>query len=324
MIEETPEVSKEETPEEVAARLSTPVEIPVKVKKVKKVKAEKVESASTTETGIYFLDAKDAIERFKLPKDETDLHWDAKMNNPVPQGLIDTLASEGWDPSMPLRVNKEDCITNGRTKMRALPEAVKLAAKLKLPPIRVPFIVIDEDDDKAMRSGVRLNFQVQHIDPITVMHTVDAYFTRGLTEADAAHDMGISTKKALEFYSLRELDKESQKAVQKGEVSVAAALAALHHPANQANKIIKDLAEKGKKVSVTDVKRAASTGGTVGASARPSVKQLQAKVAELEATNITGAKGKLVIDAATAALEAAMDSRKMDKLIAALEKLAHA
>src|SRR4051812_22295284 len=34
-----------------------------------------------------------------LPEDENDPHWDPKLRNPVPEGLVDGLAEFGWDES---------------------------------------------------------------------------------------------------------------------------------------------------------------------------------------------------------------------------------
>jgi ParB-like chromosome segregation protein Spo0J len=202
-------------------------------------------------------------------------------------------------------------------------EADKRRKANKLPPLDIPYIVTDEDYVTAKRSGRRLNLHIQHIDPITLGQEIQgAMFNEGLTEAEVAHDVGLSVKEVQEHLSLLDLPSKVQALVKAGKLTVKAALALTHEDAKRVEAVAERLvaaAEKVGRVGAAAAKQISS--GTERGVTRMSPKGVQAMIEEIKGTVFTGMKVKAAADGAVLALEAYLDNRKAAKLISKLQEV---
>lgn len=274
--------------------------------------------------------------RLVLPKDESDFNWDYKMEIPVPEVVNTSLAVEGWDESMPLKVVKlpgDDklYVVNGRTKLRSIPEVNKRRKKNKLPPIQIPWkLDTKRSPTQAVLQGYRLNAAVQHIDPITTAKEIqrllgtpkDENSDEIITEGDLAPLFGMTVKEIQEHYALLRLPAKVQKLVAEERMTVSAALALVHLDESKvedaAAKIVA-VAESQGRVTHAAAKQAAGTRGSGTDRMTPkSVKQL---VKELKAADVKGKHGGQVRRAAILALETYLDADKADDFWDALAKL---
>src|SRR5882724_3937493 len=189
---ETPQEVKQETPE------TNPE--PEVTKKVTKLKAS-LKAKHKPEFGDLEISYRD-YDRVVLPESEEDPHWDPKLKNPVPEGLVEGMAEFGWDPSskavaIVLKSGKLE-IVHGKTRWRALEKANRIRKSNGLDPIVAYLRVIKEDEGdldeaiKNMRLNVRLNRHVQEIDPMTLAESIYRALSSGQEERQVAKDHAIS------------------------------------------------------------------------------------------------------------------------------------
>lgn len=324
----TPEISQSKPAPEVPAPKPAP--------KAAKPKASKPKAPEATYPTIDSGNPKE-FARFILPKDESSVNWDYKMEIPVPQGLIDTLSVEGWDESMPVKVKLDPdtgnlVVFNGRTKLRAVPEVNKRRAKHKLPPLQIPYAIeTKRNDTAAVLQGHRLNYQTQDIDPITTAKEIQRLLgvpkdptnpeSDVLTEADLTSVFNLSVKEIQEHYALLQLPPKVQKLIAEGRMTVSAALELVHLDASKvedaAAKIVAVAESGGQATREAARKAAGKTSGTD----RMSPKDVKQLVKELKAADIKGKHGGQVRRAAILALETYLDADKAEEFWGKLNDL---
>lgn len=322
---------QEAKPEEPKAAEEKATEEPKPAKQARKPKAEAEEQAEQPK--VIWVDSadEDAMSRIVLATKEDDVLWDSKMLLPVPPRLINGLRQHGWDASMPLRCLKrgEDWyISQGRTKWRAVPKVNALRKKDKLPPLRIPVMVFESEDEiAASRAGRRLNAHVQDVDPITKAKDIVRDLSMGLSEQDAADDNGVTVEELHGYLLLVNEDllpEGVQKLVQQGLISFGAAVEfarlAKEKNASEITKMAEDvatMASGGLKVTTAHVKKAAGKGGdTVKKS------DLKQWILDLQSDKYTGKHGEAVTLAAITVMEVWFGTRSLASAKMALNKLA--
>lgn len=304
-------------------------------KAVKKSKASKPKS--TQALGDLDIGPKE-YDRVVLPEGEDDPHWDPKLKNPVPEGLIEGMAEFGWDPSSrAVAIPTEDGklkIVHGKTRWRALEKANRLRRANKLEAIVAHLTVVEEDEGnldevvRNMRLNVRLNRHVQEIDPMTLAESVVRALSTGQDERQVAKDHAISVNDLHGYLLLTDEDKcpaPVQEMLRQGQISFTAAL----ELARRADKMSKSeltasaeqiakVAAGGLKVTASQVKKAA--GVTEGGPATQ--KEKKQFILDLQSGELRGKMGEACKWAAIVAMEVGLGTRTIDSAWSALGKLA--
>lgn len=264
MSEQVPEIpaTKEEEPK---AEHKEP-----KAKRQKKVQPAHVEATGE----IIEIDTGDAkqFDRVVLPESEDDPHWDPKLKNGVPEGLVENLAELGWDPSMAIIAVREGDklkVAHGKTRWRAIEKANRLRQKAGLPALVARVCVSDEapDDDQAilrnMERNVSLNYSVQDVDPMTTAESVARLLSAGIEEKTVAkrHNMTVNDLHGhLLILDTQKCPESVQELLRERKISFTAAL---------------ELARRSEKMSASELTQAAEQ---IAKAAAGGVKQTTAQV----------------------------------------------
>ena len=303
----------------------------------KKAKPAKVKKAAPT-LGDVDVPAKD-YDRVVLPADENDPHWDPKLRNPVPEGLVEGLAEFGWDPSsravaIPVEGGKLKII-HGKTRWRALEKANKLRSKLGEDPIVARLHVVPEtgDDEQAiinnMRLNVRLNRHVQEMDHMTIAESGFRSLSAGQDEKTVAKDLAVSVNDLhahMIFLDEAQFPKVAQDALREGKLTYSAAQEIARQGKDKTKAEIIELVEKtvkattlGAKITSKDVQRAAGKGGEEHPATKKEIKQF---LLDLQSDPAEGKQGYGATWGAIVAIEMCLGTRSMKQAVAAIAKIA--
>lgn len=200
------------------------------VAKARKASAPKAKGGQFIEIGPSDYD------RVVLPDDENDPHWDPKLRNPVPEGVVESLADFGWDPSsraIAINKGKKLEIIHGKTRWRALEKANKHRKAAGLDPIVAQLLVVDEDaaDEEAvlvnMEKNATLNYGVQRIDPMTTAESITRMLSAGRDEKTVAKRHSVTVNDLHGYLLLTDENKcppKVQEMLREGLISFTAAL----------------------------------------------------------------------------------------------------
>lgn len=330
------ETPKDEIVQDTVAKANEVLKDPEVTKKAKKAVKKSAAKHVAKEPEVLAIGPKQ-YDFVVLPEDENDPHWDPKLRNPVPEGLVDGLAEFGWDESsqaVAIREGSKIKIIHGKTRWRAIEKANKIRAKNKLDPIVAWVRVEDEDpgDDAAiltnMRRNVRLNRHVQEIDPMTLAESITRALSAGLEEKQVAQDHAVTVNDLHGYLLLTDEDKcppKVQELLREGKISFAAAL----ELARRADKMTKGeltaaaenvakVAAGGIKITAAQVKKAAGVGDEHPATQ----KERKQFILDLHSGKLAGKMGDAVKWAAIIATEVGLGSRSVDGAWEALDKIA--
>lgn len=277
-------------------------------------------------------------DRIVIPDSEDDPHWDPKLRNPVPEGLIHGLAEFGWDPSMAgvvIREGKDQLkIVHGKTRWRALEKANKLRKAEGKDPIEAHFLIVDETADDIesvifnMRRNTRLNRQVQEIDPMTLAESIVRSLSAGIEEKQVAQDHAVSVNDLHGYLLITDEDKcppKVQELLRNGDISFAAALELARRAGNMTKGELTQSAEQiakaaagGVRITSAQVKKAAGVGDDHPATQ----KERKQFVLDLHSSDLHGKIGDAVKWAAIVATEIGLGTRSVDSAWKALDQIA--
>lgn len=307
-----------------------------KAKKPKKAKALKA-------TKIHFkLGDLDLTEKeygkVVIPSDENDPHWDPKLKNAVPEGLVEGMAEFGWDPSsravaIPVEGGKFKII-HGKTRWRALEKANKLRQKLGEEPIIARLHVVSETgDDEAtiitnMRRNVRLNRHVQEIDHMTLAESMFRALSSGQEEKQVAKDHAVTVNDLhahMIFMDESQFPAAAQEALREGKLPYAAAQEIARQSKDRTKAELLELVEKtvkaanlGAKLSTKDVQRAAGKGGEEHPATKKEIKQA---ILDVQSDPVEGKQGYGATWGFIVAVEMCLGTRSMKQAMNALAKI---
>jgi DNA-binding CsgD family transcriptional regulator len=330
-VNETPEakVSETEAPIENDAQLEAAEE--KAAKKSKKSKPKKPEAKFKVGQRIHVTSLKQRDE-FRVPEDEEDPHWDPKLKNPVPEGVVDSLVDFGWDETQAALALTDGTLVHGRTRWRALSKADTIRKNNKLGHVE-PWVVITEektieDAVHLMERNVTLNFSVQDIDPMTKAESIYRLMSAGVDDKTNAKRHNCSVNDVHGYVLLLDEDKcppNVQEMLRAGQISFTAALELARKAESmtkaelsQAAEQIAKISSGGLKVTAAQVKRAAGVEGS-GPATQKEKKQL---ILDLQSGELRGKFGEACKWAAIVALEVGLGTRTVDSAWSALGKLA--
>lgn len=281
--------------------------------------------------------AKD-VGKYLLPEDESDPYWDAKMKLDVPQSVVDSLATDGWDASM-AAIAKRDAdgklhLAHGRTRWRALEKANRERAKEKLPPVE-PYVLIEDEDDTpegtltSIMRGMRLNLNIQKVDPMTLAEDIVRLLSAGADEKAVAKVAGISVSDLHGYLLLTDESKcppAVQELLREGHISFTAALELARKAENMSASDMKQAAEQiakvsagGVKITSAQVKKAAN----VKDNDQPATqKEKKVLMLSLQSADLKGKGGEAAKWAAIVAMEVGLGTRTIDSFWTALDSIA--
>lgn len=276
-------------------------------------------------------------DRVVLPDSEDDPHWDPKLKNPVPEGVVESMSAFGWDPSsraLAIPVGDKLKIIHGKTRWRALEKANRLRRAEKKDAIVAKLHVVAEDESDLdavihnMRKNVVLNRAVQTIDDMTLAESIVRALSSGQEERQVAKDHAISLNDLHGYLLLTDESKcppAIQEMLREGKISFAAATelarkaesmtkAEMTHAAEEIAKAIAG----GLRVTSAQVKKAAGVQSD-GPATNKAKKQL---ILDLQSGQLKGKFGEQVKWAAIIAMEVGLGTRTVDSFWSAIGKLA--
>lgn len=271
-------------------------------------------------------------DEFRVPEDEEDPHWDPKLKNPVPEGLITSLADFDWDETQAALALTDGTLVHGRTRWRALPKADVLRKNDKLGHVE-PWVIITEEKSledaiHLMERNVTLNFSVQDIDPMTKAESIYRLMSAGVDDRTNAKRHNCTVNDVHGYVLLLDEDKcpaNVQEMLRAGQISFTAALELARKAESmtkaelsQAAEQIAKAASGGFKVTAAQVKRAAGVEGT-GPATQKEKKQF---ILDLQSGELRGKFGEACKWAAIVASEVGVGTRTVDSAWSALGKLA--
>lgn len=271
-------------------------------------------------------------EHFKIPADEQDPHWDAKLKNPVPDGLVDNLADFDWDETHAALALPDGTLVHGRTRWRALEKADRLREKAKLGHVQPWVVITDEKTQEEivhnMERGISLNYSVQDIDPMTKAESIYRLASAGVDDKTNAKRHNVSVNDLHGYYLILDESKcppEIQELLRTGMMPLSAALELARKAESmtkgelvQAAEQIAKVAAGGLKVTAAQVKRAAGVEGT-GPATQKERKQLilDLQSGELRGKQAEGAKWGAILMA-----EVGLGTRTVNSFWSAISKVA--
>lgn len=300
----------------------------VKAPKAKKTKAKKTEVQAKTESKpASIIENFTDYDKLKLPKDDSDPHWDPRMEMDVPEGLIQAMVDDNTLVSI---LNVEEgpdgtyLFQDGRTRFRALPEVNKLRKKAGKEPFAFTLAVHAASEDSiegaknVLLRGMRANVRMD--DPPTVFAAqCQRWLSADIGEQEICATQGISAPTLHAYLGLLDLPKGVQKLVDDGVISRTAALALTkldEGKVQAAADAMAAAARAGQKVTAKDIARVAGASETVA-----TAKQKKQWILDLQSCKFAGKHGAVVNFAAIVALEVAMGTRSIDQAMAALDRL---
>lgn len=310
----------------------------VKVKKTKK-QAPKVKSGERIQ-----VDPKD-YDLYQVPeaKDEGNAYFDAKVKNPVPDGLVHSLADHDWDETQAASVKRAKdgtlWVEHGQTRWRALPKANALRRKAGLPPVRPWVIVTDEDDSiegaqATIMRTLRLNNDVQDVDPVTLAENLVRAASAGVDEKTLAKIESVgSVEKLHGLFALHSFLNDTEKCpesfkehVRDGTVSMAAAMELIRKSEklskgelDKAVQQVATMAAGGVRITAEKAKQAA--GGANEDKPATRREKLQALIDLSASDKLTGKFSGPTRDAAMVAIELAIGTRTLAQFWTAIGKI---
>lgn len=266
-------------------------------------------------------------DKLKLPKDESDPHWDPRMEMEVPEGLINAMVEDNETVSV-LNVeegpNDTYLFQDGRTRFRALPEVNKQRKKAGKAPFAFTLAVFPPTEDsiegaksillRGMRANVRMD------DPPTVFSLqCQRWLSADISEQEICATQGITAPTLHAYLGLLDLPKGVQKMVDDGTISRSAALALTKLDEGKVQAAADAMAaavKAGQKVTAKDIARVAGADDKVA-----TAKQKKQWILDLQSCKFAGKHGSVVNFAAIVAMEVAMGTRSIDQAMAALDRL---
>lgn len=294
-------------------------------------KPRKPKKARKPEAGIRYQDVDTGkpgeLAKLVLASDDGDPRWDPGLLVKLDPDFVRNIAENGIDvdldvteaPPFPKGAYPAGSfgINDGRSRVRAIPEANKLRKAKGLPPLVVGLKIRERDDLESMRAAARLNAQRKQEDAITIGRKAQRFLDMNLTEQEIAKDLGIKTEQVHTYVSLLQLPEAVQQAILRGEVSVtAAATISRLDPKEIERRTNEHIAAKKRGDKGGSRKALASSGPD-----RLTAKGIKTLIDELkEEEKKASSKDCSRYEAARYALETVLDARKRDGLWAKLTK----
>lgn len=303
-------------------------ETPAPVTETPKAETEdkpKKKKQTVNEPKIIRLDTGKHLSRLLLPEGPEDPHWDPRMELEVPEALIESMASEDLPTTIQVVEVREDQyrIVDGRTRVRAVPEANKLRKKRGLPPVVLTLAVVDapEDDRVILMRGLRSNVRMDS-PPTVLAQEISRWLDADISEEEICKSLHIDLKRLHGLVSLLNLPKSVQKLVDSGTVSLTAALNLTKLDAGKVEDAAQKLAHAakiGQKVTSETVKKVSGADPNKRPATAKEKKQF---ILDLQSGKLAGKHGEAVAWAAIVAMEMALGTRSKDDTIEALDTLA--
>lgn len=288
--------------------------------KAKKAKAEKPVTERVYKT--FHLDTGDETQfkQFHLAKSEEDPYWDHRQTLDVPVSVIQSLVDE-VEPSL-IKVVKdgdEYKVWDGRTRLRAVPEANRQRKKLGKKPVHFIVAVTDppEEISDVIKGSIRSNIRMEDPPTVLAMH-ISRALAADVTEEWLCKTLDMPSKKLHEYLALLDLPKKVQAHVDDGTISIAAALALTKLDEKDVEAAAEKLAaaaKVGKRVSAAAV--APKTGEVVATK-----KEIKQFALNLEGDPFAGKHGSEVSKALVLGIELCMGMRSIPQTTAAATRLA--
>lgn len=326
-MNETPEVEAEAL-EDLKKGAEAGIEQPPQKKHTKKAKKPEAKFKVGQRIHVSFKQR----DEFRVPEDEEDPHWDPKLKNPVPEGVVDSLADFDWDESQAALALPDGTLVHGRTRWRALGKADTIRKNNKKGPVEPWVIIVEEksleDAVHLMERNTTLNYSVQDIDPLTKAESIYRLMSAGVDDKTNAKRHNCTVNDVHGYVLLLDEDKcppNVQEMLRAGQISFTAALE-LARKAEQMTKAeltqaaeqIAKISSGGLKVTSAQVKRAAGVEGT-GPATQKEKKQL---ILDLQSDELQGKFGETVKWTGIIAMEVGLGTRTVGSFWTAARKLA--
>lgn len=271
----------------------------------------------------FHLDTGDEAQfkEFHLAKSEEDPYWDHRQTLDVPAAIVQSLVDEE-EPSLIKVVAEGDGykVWDGRTRLRAVPEANRQRKKLGKKPLRFIIAVTDppEEVSEVIKGSIRSNIRMEDPPTVLAMH-VSRALAADVTEEWLCKTLDMNAKKLHEYLALLDLPKKVQAHVDDGTISIAAALALTRLDEKDVEAAAEKLAaaaKVGKRVSAADV---APKKGDDKVATKKEIKQF---ALDLDSDPFAGKHGEAVTKAIILGIELCMGLRSIPQAIAAANRIA--
>lgn len=286
-------------------------------KKAKKVKIA-IDKAKEAKY-LRFDTATEDVKKLVVAKDEDDPFWDARLNLDIDEGLVESMADES-EPATIKVVEQADGtykVWDGRSRVRALPDANRLRKKAGKAPIVLTLAVcepVSDEPGEIIKGSIRANIRVDS--PPTVL-AMDV--SRALA-ADVAEDwlcrhLKMTSGKLHEYLALLDLPKSIQKHVDDGTISIKAALALTKLDEKEVEAAAEKLAQAakvGKKVTTGDVVKKSDADEKVATK-----KEIRQYVLDIQSDPFAGKHGQAVVKGMILMAEVCLGFRSIKQATAA-------
>lgn len=253
--------------------------------------------------------------------DEGDPLFNPKVRDP--EDLSDTLARLGWLETNPLTLLPDGRVWSGRTKFLSLEKAEKRAGH----EIKVPYLVVEVDEEQGADATDALDIRVQKLNPMVIAEKILRSLSRGKSEKEIYELTGIKVDDQHGYLLLMDEDKcppNIQELVRSGLLSFGAAVELARKAADMTKAEQTALAEQiakaaagGVKVTAREVARKA--GDDEGPATQKQKKQF---LLDLQSDKLGGKHGDAVTYALIIGLEVGLGTRTIKSAKAAAGKLA--
>jgi ParB family chromosome partitioning protein len=207
----------------------------------------------TARTNLWMFDPNELV----IIEDENDALYDPRVKLPLDPALVQNILYQGvLEPVVIVKREGDAVVVDGRQRVRAAREAVKIAKERGLTEVKVPAVLRRTDDRGALAVMISANEIRQDDGPLQRAEKCQRLLAAGYTEEELCTLFGKTKNTINNWLSLLEVFAPVRKAIERGELAASAAPQLKNLPKEEQLAAVEEAKTKGNgRASVKGVRK---------------------------------------------------------------------